>query len=122
MTEGTINQISIPVSDLKQAQQFYSTIFDWKIDAETYYPNYAAVKWDNQMDLGFYPVDEIKGGGPMLIFSVSDIDLFIERLLEVGGEVLREKHRMSTGEFGVVFRDIFGNRFRAQGMSKMGES
>ena len=114
MINGSINQISIPVSDYMKAKEFFEATFGWDVDIETY-PSYAIVKWENDMSLGFYKSENIEPKGPMIVFSVRDIDLTIKNLVNSGGTILQEKHSMSDGEFGVVFKDIFGNRFRLKG-------
>ena len=50
MINGTINQISIPVTDFIKAKEFFEAVFNWNVDIEKY-PNYAIVKWNNSMSL-----------------------------------------------------------------------
>jgi len=115
MIEGEINQISIPVTDFEVAKEFYENLFGWEVDIELYKPNYAIVKWENTLSLGFYPSKNIITGGPMLIFSVASIDKSIELIKNGNGKILQDKHPMSEGQFGVVFQDPFANRFRLIG-------
>ena len=118
MQNGEINQISIGVTDFQAAKKFFELVFQWTVDIEKY-PNYAIVDWDNPMSLGFYKTENIITGGPMLVFSVNDIDTTITKVQEAGGEILQNKHPMSDNEFGCVFKDIFGNRYRLKGPSHL---
>ncbi|MFQ5977571.1 MAG: VOC family protein [Candidatus Heimdallarchaeota archaeon] len=116
MIEGSVNQISIPVDNFEQAKEFYEKVFRWEVDIQKY-PNYAIVNWENSMSLGFYKSKNIVTGGPMLVFSVNNIDDTCEKIKEAGGEIVQQKHAMSDGNYGIVFKNVFGNRFRASGKS-----
>jgi predicted enzyme related to lactoylglutathione lyase len=107
---GKIIQVAIPVLDFEKAKEFYESVFGWEVDLDTY-PNYALVKWDSEISLGFFKADIIPKPGINLIFEVVDIETTVSAIRENDGEIIQDIHKMGK-KYGALFIDSFGNRFR----------
>ncbi|OLS26606.1 MAG: hypothetical protein HeimC2_14450 [Candidatus Heimdallarchaeota archaeon LC_2] len=107
---GKIIQIAIPVLDYVKAKEFYENVFGWEVDIETF-PNYALVKWEDTISLGFFKADIIPQPGINMIFEVNDIEKTVEEIKSKEGEIIKDVHKMGD-KLGVLFKDCFGNRFR----------
>ncbi|MHA2098040.1 MAG: VOC family protein [Candidatus Kariarchaeaceae archaeon] len=107
---GKITQIAIPVLDFNKAKQFYEALFGWNVDIETF-PNYALVKWESDLSLGFFKADVMPQPGINMIFEVDNIEDCTETIQQHEGEIIQDIHKMGD-KLGVLFKDCFGNRFR----------
>lgn len=107
---GKIIQIAIPVLDFDIAKKFYEKVFNWEVDVDSF-PNYALVKWEDKLSLGFFKADVMPQPGINMIFEVEDIDKVVEEIKNQNGEIIKDIHKMGA-KLGVLFKDCFGNRFR----------
>ena len=107
---GDIIQIAVPVLDFKKAKIFYEYVFKWDVDIESF-PNYALVKWEKELSLGFFKADLIPQPGINIVFEVMDIEKTIEKIIKQEGVILKDTHKMGN-KLGALFKDCFGNRFR----------
>lgn len=107
---GKITQIAIPVLDFEKAKEFYENVFGWTVDTESF-PNYALVKWENNLSLGFFLADIIPEPGINMIFEVEDIEQTVKDIVNQEGEIIKDSHKMGN-KLGALFKDCFGNRFR----------
>jgi uncharacterized protein len=110
---GEISFFELGVGDPERARAFYSELFDWDFkpgpsDEEGGY----AIKTPS-LDGGLHGGDE--GVWPYLFFKVEDMDVAIERVRALGGEVEREHEATEASEkqFGrfCFCRDDQGSRF-----------
>ncbi len=109
MPHGDITHIDIPVGDMQQAQQFYSTLFGWQIAEIPGYEGYPMWQAPN----------EISGGGlaprsdgftqPRSYVEVDSIDDTLALVAEHGGAVAMEKSPISETSWWAVFTDPDGN-------------
>ena len=104
-----VNHVEIPVLDLKKAKEFYATIFDWKIDLESF-NNYGLVDIPNSVSIGLYLVEKIPKHGINVVFEVDDINQKLQEVKNLGGEIVKEKQEIAP-EIGYAaqFKDCFGN-------------
>ncbi|MCE7734035.1 MAG: hypothetical protein GPJ54_04095 [Candidatus Heimdallarchaeota archaeon] len=107
---GKITQIAIPVLDFEKAKQFYENVFGWEVDVDSF-PNYALVKWEDKLSLGFFKADVMPQPGINMIFEVEDIDNAVQEIRKQNGDIIQEIHKMGD-KLAVLFKDCFGNRFR----------
>jgi predicted enzyme related to lactoylglutathione lyase len=107
---GKIIQIAIPVLDFAKAKEFYEAVFGWEVDVDTF-PNYALVKWENEISLGFFKADVMPKPGINMIFEVTNIEESVNKIIEKEGEIIQDVHKMGN-KLGALFKDCFGNRFR----------
>jgi predicted enzyme related to lactoylglutathione lyase len=103
----------IPVTDMDRALAFYEAVFACefeRVDVDGY-------------DMALFPQAEGASGalakgdvyvpaksGPIIYFSVSDIDAVMARAVSAGGEVLYEKKDVGQNGFVAEFQDTEGNR------------
>ncbi|MFX0084856.1 MAG: VOC family protein [Candidatus Hodarchaeota archaeon] len=107
----TVNHVEIPVLDLKKAQEFYETIFDWKVDLEAM-PNYGLVELKDTASIGFFVVEKIPDHGINVVFEVENITEKLTEITEAGGKVKREKYEIAPEiGYSAQFLDCFGNEF-----------
>ncbi len=107
----TVNHVEIPVLDLKKAQKFYETIFNWKVDLEAM-PNYGLVELEDTASIGFFVVEKIPDHGINVVFEVKNITEKLTEIAEAGGKVKREKYEIAPEiGYSAQFQDCFGNEF-----------
>ena len=104
-----VNHVEIPVLDLEKAKKFYQTIFEWKVDLESF-DNYGLVEIQNSASIGFYLVEKIPEHGINVVFEVEEIEQKLNEIKNTGGEIIREKYEIAPGiGFSAQFTDCFGN-------------
>ena len=107
--------VEIPVNDMQRAIRFYETVFEIKLTTTII---------DN-IEMALFPSDEGKSGitgalakgeiykptidGVLIYLHTDDIDLRLERVIELGGEILYPKTDNGIG-FVAEFEDLEGNR------------
>jgi predicted enzyme related to lactoylglutathione lyase len=103
----------IPVTDMDRALPFYQAVFGCsleRVDVDGY-------------DMALFPPSDGASGalakgdvylpaktGPIVYFSVDDIDTVMQRALAAGGSVLYEKKDIGENGFVAEFEDTEGNR------------
>ncbi|PWC05862.1 VOC family protein [Agromyces badenianii] len=109
----------IPADDQDRARAFYSSAFDWRLDAmpELQYTNVVTTPVDETTQA---PLESgaINGGmfertaalaNPIITVDVADIDAALDRIVGLGGAVVQAKTAIpGMGYFG-YFRDTEGN-------------
>lgn len=112
---STVVHFEIPVDDQQRAQQFYETLFGWKMEKAPLPIDYWL--WDTEDASG----QAGAGGGmsfrkhlgqPILIyFGVPSIDDYLEKVEKLGGQVYMPKTSFpGYGHVAVCF-DTEGNSF-----------
>jgi predicted enzyme related to lactoylglutathione lyase len=74
-----IVHVEIPVTDLNKAEEFYSSVFGWKINVMPQM-NYALFETGSPPGGGFNQVDKVKEGGIIFYIGVDNIE---EKLKEI---------------------------------------
>ncbi len=107
----------IPVNDLKRAESFYSTVFNFSFEKETI----------DHYEMALFPFEEKNSGitgalakgdvykptknGVIIYFKTENIDSTLEKVLQHGGKILYPKRMDEKYGFAVAeFEDSEGNR------------
>jgi hypothetical protein len=107
--------VEIPVNDMQRAIRFYETVFDMKL---------TTTNIDN-IETALFPFEEGQMGitgalakgeiykptinGVLIYLHTDEIDLTLERVIALGGEILYPKTDNGIG-FVAEFKDSEGNR------------
>ncbi len=106
---GKVVHFEIPVDDVARAQAFYREAFGWSLTdvPEMDYTMVGTVKVDTQ-GMPSEP-GAINGGmfrrqspltAPIVVVDVDDLDVALERVVQLGGTVV--KGRQAVGDMGFV--------------------
>ena len=109
--ECKIAHIEIPVKDVNEAKKFYETIFNWKVQINTGFTDYAFfATGDEGVGGAFTKSDKIAKGEIMLHIQVEDIPKTLEKIVNNKGKIVQEKTEIN-GSYGfyAIFEDNFGN-------------
>lgn len=106
----------IPVDNLERAMRFYSNIFECEFAKDNIHGN----------EMAFFPFDEKSNGitgalakgeiykpsisGSLIYLSTSNLDKTIQKVTEVGGEILFPKTEVPGYGWVAEFKDCEGNR------------
>jgi hypothetical protein len=115
---GEVVHFEVPADDLERAQSFYRGAFGWRLNPmpEMSYTIVTTTKVDDQGR----PTEPgaINGGmmtrqrpftGPVIVISVDDVDGALERVRELGGEMLQPRTAVGDMGFSAYFADPEGN-------------
>jgi len=101
--------IEIPVKDLEKARKFYSELFGWEIELHPEV-DYGLIATPNPPGGGLMKVEEEVEIGIIPYVYVEDIDAVLERIKELGGEIIQEKTAVEEGKsWFALFTDLDGN-------------
>jgi hypothetical protein len=106
--ENTICHAEIPVTDLNKAKEFYSKVFEWKIEVMPEM-NYATFETGTPPGGGFNKVDMVKPGGVLFYIMVENIEKKLEKIEEAGGKTVSGKSEIPNVGWMALFSDVFGN-------------
>ncbi|MEX2528593.1 MAG: VOC family protein [Gemmatimonadota bacterium] len=102
-----INYIEFVVTDMEEAQRFYTAAFDWAFT--DYAPTYAGIQRRQGGEAGGLRVgEEVTQGGPLVILYSRDLEDTLRRVREAGGEITVEPFDFPGGR-RFHFRDPSGN-------------
>jgi uncharacterized protein len=122
------NWVEIPVTDLSRATKFYESVFDVELNLHEMGPSLVGAP----LKMAMFPgVKETTGAGgalvksegytpshqgPLIYFSVENIENVLKKVERSGGKTLAPK--ASIGEFGFIglFEDPEGNRIGLHSM------
>ncbi len=109
----------IPYEDEERAKEFYEEVFDWNLNSmpEMNYTIAHTVEVDeNQMPKssgkingGMFKREKDSAQTPVLVIDVPNIDEYIVRVAEAGGEVFREKTQVGDMGWYAQIKDTEGN-------------
>jgi hypothetical protein len=110
MSKRNVVHIEIPVSDTQSAAKFYEGVFGWKMEHNA---EFDYTMWSDGANSGggFVHLHDENADGKILVYIASDdIDADLEKVVSLGGTVVKPKTEIpGTGWFG-VFQDPSGNR------------
>jgi len=104
----------IAANDPDKAATFYQEVFGWKITKWEGPQEYWLVETGNEQEPG------INGGllrpneifsGTVITIDVPDIDVFIEKVKQHGGEIVVEKHAIPGIGYNAYAKDVSGTLF-----------
>lgn len=102
---GQVDYIEFNVSDIQRAKNFYSEVFGWLFT--DYGPTYTEFS-DGRITGGFSSTEPVNpGGGPLVIFYASDLELTQKKLLTAGAEIVKPIFAFPGGQ-RFHFRDLDG--------------
>lgn len=106
----------IPVNDLDRAMKFYSRVFECEFAKDSIHGN----------EMAFFPFDEKNKGitgalakgeiykpsvsGTLIYLSTFNLEATIQKVVDVGGEILFPKTEVSGLGWVAEFKDCEGNR------------
>jgi hypothetical protein len=94
-THHGIDYIEFTVTDMADAQRFYSTAFGWKFN--DYGPEYAGIQGGSGEVGGLRLDAEVAPGGPLVILFSSDLDATLARVTAAGGRISKEPFNFPGG-------------------------
>jgi predicted enzyme related to lactoylglutathione lyase len=110
MSRRNIVHVEIPAANVEVSGKFYSELFGWKLQhvPEMNYTMWEAGEGDEYG--GFPQVSDENPVGQVLVYIASDdIEADLQKVVELGGKILRPKDEIpGTGWFG-IFQDLTGN-------------
>ena len=101
-----IDYIEISVTDLNASKRFYGEAFGWRFT--DYAPTYAGIAGKDREMGGLTVVDEVRGGGPLVVLFSADLDATLDAVKAAGGRVLKEPFEFPGGR-RFHFADPSGN-------------
>jgi predicted enzyme related to lactoylglutathione lyase len=114
MASHPIVHVEIPASDTKAAGEFYSRLFDWKLELD---PNFDYLQFNAEGGPGggFVQVGELGGmqykPDSLLVYvGTDDIDGTLARAESLGGKTIVPKSEIPQVGWFAVLTDPTGNR------------
>ncbi len=102
-----IDWVTIPAADLETSKEFYSNIFGWKI--EDYSPDFLIFS-SGTVNGGLDRNKEACSEGINFSITVEDISEALEKIVELGGEIVSEKYWIGSElGYSASFKDPNGN-------------
>ena len=110
MATHPIVHVEIPASNTKEAGEFYSKLFDWKLELDTNF-NYLQFQPQGGPGGAFVDVDETTKPGNVLVYiGADDIDTVLSQVEQLGGKIITPKMEIPMTGWFAVFSDPTGNR------------
>lgn len=117
---GQVVHFELPANDLDRAREFYHDAFGWTIDDAPGLPYPYLLVTTTEVDERGVPKmpGAINGGmfsrlpwtgGPTVLIDVENIERALDRILRLGGEVIRGRTPIMDMGFVAYFRDPEGN-------------
>ncbi len=107
---GDLVHVEIRSGDAARAQRFWSSLFGWRFNAEAGELPYTMAQTPGGTGLGLYRSDDGERG-LLAYFSVDDVDEALERVRDLGGEVVEERTAIPETGWFARCRDTEGNAF-----------
>lgn len=106
-----IVHIELPSPDLEKSKSFYSEVFGWEVTAWQESRDFMMWRAPDGPGGGFMKGDVAPVAGIMLYIEVEDIPAAMARIVENGGQAIKEKTEIGGGMgFFAVFADNVGNQ------------
>jgi predicted enzyme related to lactoylglutathione lyase len=104
-TDGYLDYIELPGSDIPATKRFYASVFDWKFT--DYGPDYVAFAC-NGREGGFNAERKVvSSGGPLIVLYAADLDAMEAKVKAAGVEIVSRETFEGGRRFH--FRDPNGN-------------
>ena len=102
-----ICHIEIPTNDKSKSKEFYSKVFDWKIEEMD---DYMVFSPSEGVGGGFDTKRKPCADGVVLYIEVEEIEKKLKEIEDAGGKIDRPKTKISD-EYGyfAIFQDPLGN-------------
>ena len=100
-----VDYIEFPTTNIEETKRFYSDVFGWEF--KDYGPSYTSFN-DGRLNGGFSVVEEVAGGGPLVVLYAADLEDIESRVLGAGGVVIKEIFEFPGGR-RFHFTDPSGN-------------
>src|ERR1700756_1311799 len=87
---NTIDYVEIPSRDLPATKKFFAALFGWSF--VDYGPDYASFD-DGRMAGGFFSSEKITNaasGAPLVVFYQPELEKARAKVVDLGGEVVRD--------------------------------
>ena len=109
MPHGDITHIDIPVSDMKAAKTFYSSLFGWQIAEIPGFEGYPMWQAPNKISGGGLAPRDESFTQPRSYVEVDSIEDTLAKATEQGATVLMDKSPISETSWWAVLQDPDGN-------------
>ncbi|MET1132935.1 MAG: VOC family protein [Aeromicrobium sp.] len=109
MAHGDITHIDIPVGDFKRAQDFYGSLFGWRIAEVPGFEGYPMWQAPNQISGGGLAPRSDGFTQPRSYVEVDSIDVTLDTAKQHGARVVMEKTPISETSWWAIFEDPDGN-------------
>ncbi len=112
MSAHPIVHIEIASSDPKTTADFFSEIFEWKIDWDPNFPDYIMFDGSPGPGGGFPKADNetYKNGDVVLYIDTEDIDATLAKIASKGGKVVMPKSEIPGIGWMAFFTEPAGTR------------
>jgi D-aminopeptidase len=100
-----IDYVEFSTTDMKASKDFYSAVFGWKF--QDWGPDYASFE-DGRLTGGFRSMNEVIGGGPLVIIYALDLEAVEASVRANGGTIVKEIFSFPGGR-RFEFTDPSGN-------------
>ena len=98
----------IPSTNVAKSSAFYAKLFGWKMEPST--KDYMMFQAKSGLNGGIQKVKKTPGQGVMVYIEVKDIPATLEKVVKLGGKVLKPKTEIgSDWGYWAVFRDPGGS-------------
>jgi uncharacterized protein len=104
-TNGQMDYIEFPATDISATKNFYSNVFGWKFT--DYGPGYTSFE-DGRMAGGFNKELQVAPGGPLVVLYGSDLEIVEAKVKAAGGKIVKEPFSFPGGR-RFHFADPNGN-------------
>ena len=89
-----IDYVEFVTTNMSKTKSFYSGVFGWTFT--DYGPDYTSFN-DGRLSGGFTAATEIKGGGPLVVIYVVNLEEIETRIGESGGRIVRQTFEFPGG-------------------------
>ncbi len=98
---GKATWFDLPVTDIVNGRSFYEGLFKWQflLMNDSAVPNYWVIQAGDELIGGIRKIDREGGndGGPILYFTVDNLDNYARRVKELGGQLVGDKVDLGNG-------------------------
>jgi hypothetical protein len=82
-----IDYIEFPSTSIEDVKRFYVSVFGWEFT--DYGPDYTSFG-DGRLSGGFYKVDEVRPGGPLVVLYDSKLEAMEAKVKAAGGKITKD--------------------------------
>ena len=104
-TDGSLDYIELPGTDLPATKRFYGAVFGWSFT--DYGPDYVAFQTPDGREGGFNAERRVAEGGALVVLYANDLDAMEAKVCKAGAEIT-SRHEFPGGH-RFHFHDPNGN-------------